>query len=164
LHCCVQRHGISWLPEVEGDKPNKRKFKVYPIGFFHIDIAEVRTAEGKLYLYVAVDRTSKFAFVQLVEKATTGDGPRLPGRPRGRRSSQIEIVLTDNGIQFADLPKNRSGPTAKLRGHPFERACRDPRHRASAHQAQPSMDQRPGQADEPDHQGSHRPALPLRQP
>jgi transposase InsO family protein len=34
-------------------------------------------------------------------------------------------VLTDNGIQFADLPKNRSGPTAKLRGHPFERACRD---------------------------------------
>jgi hypothetical protein len=25
--------------------------------------AEVQTAEGKLYLYVAIDRTSKFAFV-----------------------------------------------------------------------------------------------------
>jgi hypothetical protein len=25
---------------------------------------------------------------------------------------RIEIVLTDNGIQFPDLPKNRSGPTA----------------------------------------------------
>ncbi|PJN92579.1 IS481 family transposase, partial [Amaricoccus sp. HAR-UPW-R2A-40] len=25
---------------------------------------------------------------------------------------KIEIVLTDNGIQFADLPKNRSGLTA----------------------------------------------------
>ena len=30
---------------------------------------------------------------------------------------------TDNGIQFADLPKNRSGPTALWRGHPFDRAC-----------------------------------------
>ncbi len=30
----------------------------YPIGFFHIDIAEVRTEEGKLYLLVAIDRTA----------------------------------------------------------------------------------------------------------
>jgi len=34
---------------------SKKKFKQYPIGYFHIDIAEVRTAEGKLYLHVAVD-------------------------------------------------------------------------------------------------------------
>jgi len=33
------------------------------------DIAEVRTEEGKLYLFVAIDRTSKFAVAQLVEKA-----------------------------------------------------------------------------------------------
>jgi len=33
----------------------KSKFKTYPIGYFHIDIAEVQTAEGKLYLYVAID-------------------------------------------------------------------------------------------------------------
>ena len=33
------------------------------------DIAEVQTAEGKLHLFVAIDRTSRFAFVQLVEKA-----------------------------------------------------------------------------------------------
>jgi hypothetical protein len=31
-------------------------------------------------------------------------------------------VLTDNGIQFADLSKNRDGPTARWRGHPFDRA------------------------------------------
>ena len=61
LHRCFQRHGISRLPEVAGDKPAKQPFKRYPIGYFHIDIAEVRTEEGKLYLFVAVDRTSKFA-------------------------------------------------------------------------------------------------------
>jgi transposase len=65
LHRCLQRHGISRLPDLEGDKPAKKKFKSYPIGFFHIDIAEVRTGEGKLYLFVAIDRTSKFAVALL---------------------------------------------------------------------------------------------------
>src|SRR5438874_4889520 len=60
LHRCLQRHGISRLPEVGGSKPPKKTFKAYPIGYFHIDIAELQTAEGKLYLYVAIDRTSKF--------------------------------------------------------------------------------------------------------
>ena len=45
LHRCLQRHGISRLPETEGEKASKKKFKQYPIGFFHIDIAEVRTEE-----------------------------------------------------------------------------------------------------------------------
>jgi hypothetical protein len=46
LHRCLQRHGSSRLPKIEGEKPAKTKFKSYPIGFFHIDIAEVQTAEG----------------------------------------------------------------------------------------------------------------------
>ena len=40
-HRCLQRHGISRLPEVTGDKQPKKKFKTYPIGYFHIAIAEV---------------------------------------------------------------------------------------------------------------------------
>src|SRR3954470_5640424 len=76
LHRCLQRHGIGRLAQIESDKPAKKKFKSYPIGFFHIDIAEVQTAEGKLYLFVAIDRTSKFAFVQLAEKPIV-----LPHRP-----------------------------------------------------------------------------------
>ena len=54
---------------MEGDKPNRQKFKRYPIGYFHIDIAELRINEGKLYLFVAIDRTSKFAVALLVDKA-----------------------------------------------------------------------------------------------
>ncbi len=57
LHRCLQRQGISRLPDVEGDKPKRQKFKRYPIGIFHIDIAEVQTAEGKLYLFVGIDRS-----------------------------------------------------------------------------------------------------------
>jgi hypothetical protein len=55
LHRCLQRHGISRLPEVEGDQPAKKRFKSYPVGFFHIDIAEVQTAEGKLWSLLAWD-------------------------------------------------------------------------------------------------------------
>jgi hypothetical protein len=39
LHRCLQRHGISRLPDVEDGKGTKRKFKTYPLGYFHIDIA-----------------------------------------------------------------------------------------------------------------------------
>lgn len=37
LHRCLKRHGISRLPDIEGDKPVKKKFKQYPIGYFHKD-------------------------------------------------------------------------------------------------------------------------------
>ena len=110
---------------MEGDKEPRRTFKTYPIGFFHVDIAEVQTAQGKLYLFVAIDRTSKFAVAQLVHKANTQTARAFLEALVAAVPYRVEIVLTDNGIQFADLPKNRSGPTAKLRGHPFDRVCRE---------------------------------------
>ena len=36
-HRCLQRHGISRLPEADGDRPAKKTFKPYTIGFFHLD-------------------------------------------------------------------------------------------------------------------------------
>ena len=58
------------MPQIEGIKLTRKAFKSYPIGYFHIDITEVRSAEGKLYLFVAINRTSKFAFVRLQDSAT----------------------------------------------------------------------------------------------
>ena len=69
LHRCLQRHGISRLPDMAGEKPAKKKFKAYPIGYFLIDIAEVRTEEGKLSLFVAIDRSCKFAYAELHAEA-----------------------------------------------------------------------------------------------
>jgi transposase len=34
LHRCLQRHDIGRLPKVQGDKPMKKAFKAYPIGYF----------------------------------------------------------------------------------------------------------------------------------
>jgi hypothetical protein len=49
LHRCLQRHGISRLPYIDGETKAKKKFKQYPVDYFHINIAEVRTEEGKLF-------------------------------------------------------------------------------------------------------------------
>jgi transposase InsO family protein len=125
LHRCLQRHGISRRPDVEGDKPNKQKFKAYPIGFFHIDITEVQTAEGKLHLYVAVDRTSKFAFVQLVEKANRITASAFLEALVAAVPYKIHTVLTDNGIQFRFPPRYADGPTARFITHMFDMRCRE---------------------------------------
>ena len=132
LHRCLQRHGISRLPETEGDKPAKKKFKAYPIGYFHIDIAEVRTAEGKLYLFVAIDRTSKFAFTQLHEKATTRIAADFLRALIQAVPYTIHTVLTDNGTHFT-TPGNKASAASdiklamqrgeRFRAHAFEFAC-----------------------------------------
>jgi transposase-like protein len=102
LHRCLQRHDISRLPDIDGDKPVKKKFKAYPLGYFHVDIAEVQTAEGKLYLFVAIDRTSKFVYVELHPKAGKMVAAAFLRNLIATVPYTINIVLTDNGIQFTN--------------------------------------------------------------
>lgn len=132
LHRCLQRHGIGRLPEVEGDKPAKRKFKSYPIGYFHIDIAEVRTEQGKLHMFVAIDRKSKFAFVELHEKGTTTVSREFLLRLIEAVPYRIHTVLTDNGIQFTTpgaggsavpLIKEAIANGERFRAHAFKYTC-----------------------------------------
>ena len=125
LHRCLQRHGIARLPDVEGDKPAKKKFKAYPIGYFHIDIAEVQTAEGKLFLFVGIDRTSKFAFVRLVDKANRVTASAFLTALIAAVPYKIHTVLTDNGIQFRFPPRYAEGPTAQIVTHMFGMRCRE---------------------------------------
>ena len=125
LHRCLQRHAISRLPDVEGDKPGKRTFKSYPIGYVHIDIAEVQTAEGKIYLYVAIDRTSKFAVVQLIRKTGRTSASTFLMHVIAAIPYKIQTVLTDNGIQFTFPPRYADGPTAQYMTHMFDMRCRE---------------------------------------
>jgi transposase InsO family protein len=132
LHRCLQRHGISRLPDVEDNTPSKRKFRSYPIGYFHIDIAEVQTAEGRLYLFVAIDRTSKFAFTELHAKATTRTAADFLQALVRAVPYKVHTVLTDNGTHFTD-PRGDTWSPAEIRemierkkpfrAHAFEYAC-----------------------------------------
>ncbi len=129
LHRCLQRHGIGRLPDIEGDQPAKKKFKSYPIGFFHLRLAEVQTAQGKLYLYVGIDRTSKFTFVQLVAKANRVTASAflvaLIAAFASSSSYKIHTILTDLRFQFRYPPRYLSGPTATYMTHMFAMRCRE---------------------------------------
>ena len=118
LHRCLQRHGISRLPETGGDKPERKRFAAYPLGTFHIDLAEVQTGEGKLRLFVAVGRTSKFAFARLVESAGKMEAAQFLRDLIEAVPYRVHTVLTDNGVQFT--PRKQD---VWDWGHIFDRLC-----------------------------------------
>ncbi len=122
LHRCFQRHDISRLPllDEDGQPPKKEKFKDYPIGCLRVDFAEVHTEEGKRYLFVAVDRTSKVAFAERHPRATRMVAAGFLRRVLEKLPYKAHIVLTDNGVQFtAQAHQLLPG------GHSFDRVCRE---------------------------------------
>jgi len=123
LHRCLQRHGISRLP-VEETKEQRKRFKTYEIGYVHIDSCELRHADGKLVMFLAIDRVSKFTYVEFHDSAGKMEGSAFLKNVVEVFPYKIHIVLTDNGMAFADLPKNRDRPATRSLGpHIFDRVC-----------------------------------------
>jgi transposase-like protein len=77
------------------------------------------TSEGKLYLYVAIDRTSKFAYAELHNTHTKVIAAEFLKNLIKAIPYKIHTVLTDNGIQFT----NRQDQKYAL-VHIFERVCK----------------------------------------
>ena len=119
LHRCLQRHGISRLPEPQQTKPVRQKFKAYPPGYIHIDITQVYTKQTKLYLHVAIDRTTKYCIAKLYENQTIDSAVDFLRIIKQHYPCKLTKVLTDNGLQFT---YHRS--TVK-QTHPFSSLCRE---------------------------------------
>ena len=117
LHRCFKRHGVNRLPRSDS-KPARKRFKAYPIGYFHLDICHLSTDEGKLYLFVAIDRTSKYAFAELRKSAKREDACAFLRRLIAVVPYQIHTILTDNGIQFA--PPANAKRRSRLK---FDKIC-----------------------------------------
>jgi transposase-like protein len=123
LHRCLQRHGISRLP-VEETKAQRKRFKTYEIGYVHIDSCELRHTDGKLIMFLAIDRVSKFTYVEFHDKAGKMAGSAFLRAVVEVFPYKIHTVLTDNGMALTDLPKYRDGPTGgSPGGHIFGRVC-----------------------------------------
>ena len=123
LHRCLQREGISRLPKPEGAS-KRGKFSEAEIGYLHVDAAELRTAEGKVHLFLAVDRVSKLLHVELRDAVKMADGAAFMAGAVEAFPYAIHTVLTDNGVCFTDQPRYRGGATASFRVHVFDRVCR----------------------------------------
>ena len=137
LHRCLVRHGISRLPEGEEKASKRKRFAETRIGYVHIDVRELRLAQGKLFMFLAIDRVSKFAHVAFLDANTKANGAAFRREVVEIFPYQLHTVLTDNGMAFADLPKNRGRHPeleAMFGGHIFDRICNEHgiRHRLAS--------------------------------
>ena len=61
-------------------------------------------------MFLAIDRVSKFTYVEFHDSAGKMEGAAFLRNVVEVFPYQIHTVLTDNGMAFADLPKNRERP------------------------------------------------------
>lgn len=127
------------LPKADREKP--KKFKDYEIGYFNIDIAELRYEDGQAFLYVAVDRTSKLVFARIYRKATKLAAAGFLKSLVRTVPYKIHTVLTDNGVQFVQLQR---GQSRSYLIYIFERVCLENSIEHRLTKVLPSLDQWPG--------------------
>ena len=125
LHRCLQRHGIGRLADIEGDKPREEQVQVLSDRLLPHRHRRSADRRRKALPFVAIDRTSKFAFVQLVEKANRVTASAFLVALVEAVPYKIHTVLTDNGIQFRLPPRHANGPTARYTTHMFDLRCRE---------------------------------------
>ena len=83
LHRCLQRHGMLPCRMWTATSPSGRASRPTRSATSISTSQQVSTEQGKLHLFVAIDRTSKFAFVQTArEGALNGSRQSLSARSR----------------------------------------------------------------------------------
>ena len=80
--------------------PGGAKFAPTDIGYLHIDIAELRLAQGKLNMFLAIDRFSTFTYVEFRDDAAKMNGADFLRGVIKAFPYKIHTVLTDNGMAF----------------------------------------------------------------
>jgi transposase-like protein len=118
LHRCFKRNEISTIPK---EKMEKKPFKVYPIGYIHIDITEVRVGKDKYHMFVAVERLSKMIHLRIYDNMTQETAFAFLNESIKTFPFKITHILTDNGLQFtykALIEKLRPKKT-----HGFDEIC-----------------------------------------
>jgi len=123
LHRCLKRNGLNKLPrEDQGGKENKKKFKDYEIGYLHVDITEINIDKSRYYLFVAIDRVCKYAYVELHDNKTVQTSSLFLNNLIGDFPFKIHTILTDNGSQFTyELLAEHLRPKNKI--HEFDSIC-----------------------------------------
>lgn len=125
VYRCVRRYGLSSLPkEFVLAERNIRKFRKYTIGYLHLDtLFSPKIAKKRYYIFTAIDRVSKVAFLWVSERKTKEMGTKFLKMVLKFYPYAIHYILTDNGFEFSykALPKGKK--TKKI--HPFDIVCKE---------------------------------------
>ncbi|MBV7297708.1 IS481 family transposase [Enterovibrio paralichthyis] len=128
LDRCLRRCGVGNLkalyPETE-PKPSPKAFKAYEPGYVHIDIKylpQMPDEPRRRYLYVAIDRATRWVYLQLLPDKTARTSRRFLKAVTQKAPFIIKTVLTDNGKEFTDrfCVTGQRQPTGN---HQFDKEC-----------------------------------------
>jgi hypothetical protein len=115
LHRCFKRHGISRLSDISNEKPAKKKSRQNApqnqTGYFQIDIVEVCTEEKQVYLFIGIDRTSKFAYAEFHPDRTRDRTLQFVDRLTAAVPYQIDTIVDNDGTDWKKQLKGK--PTIK---------------------------------------------------
>ena len=132
LHRMLQRRAVPTLRELArqdaggGEKPRYKPFKDYEPGYVHIDIKDLPRMpdeQQKRYLYVAIDRATRWVYLEVRHSKSAQDARAFMKRVEDKAPFNIQTVLTDNGKSFTDR-FTRAGERKPSGRHPFDRECR----------------------------------------
>ena len=104
----LKSEGLNRRPPKPTSVPEKGqgRFKEYDLGFIHIDVKhlpKLRTADGqtrKRYLYVAIDRCSRFAFLAVYDAENAANAVDFLSKVQLAFPFRISHILTDRGSCF----------------------------------------------------------------
>jgi len=124
LHRCLQRHGVSARPS--NPQEAAQRFAPEPFGYVHVDLKHLPRLESRpAYVFVAIERVSRFAHVEIVADRSGATIAACFERFLEAFGHPVHTVLTDNGSEFTDRfgdvrwRKRKQGTGA----HPFDRVC-----------------------------------------
>ena len=123
LHRCLVRNQLNILPKEDDFAKEKKKFKHYEPGFVHIDISEVRVGKEKIYMFVAIDRCTKYVYAELHASMTQEIACTFLKNFITDYPCKINKILTDNGSQFTYQLLAEHLRPKKM--HPFDVICQE---------------------------------------
>src|SRR4051794_13924011 len=108
--------GLNRLPPADRSRKPHSSFKKYEVGFVHVDVKhlpKLRDRDGltrKRYLYVAIDRASRFVHLGVKDDETPASAAAFLEEALPALPFRVTPVLTDRGSCFT--------------ADEFEHACR----------------------------------------
>ncbi|QEA38284.1 IS481 family transposase [Pistricoccus aurantiacus] len=110
LERLMKRRGLPSLAtlykqEKAAQKPPHKPFKDYEPGYVHVDVKylpQMPDEERKRYLFVAIDRATRWVYLEIRHRQSAKDAEAFLQHVRERAPFEIKTLLTDNGKTFTD--------------------------------------------------------------
>ena len=129
LDRCLRRHGAGNLNALKPQEPAvaHKAFKSYEPGYVHMDVKylpQMQDESQRRYLFVAIDRATRWVFVQLKSNKTAASAHAFLKALHTACPLRITKLLTDNGKEFTDrlFASKERVPSGN---HEFDQLCRE---------------------------------------